>query len=838
MKTAKKILIAACSAVAVCFLTAAGKNLNITSSAAEGANVSDYCVYGGAVKLVDERGAGVKFHVTMSLSYFANYGTIENDGKGTLNEDVKTGTLLLPYELTNGLHLTVGGSGYGATVSDSDTSKVWRKTMLDGTEYMQSVVYLYNIPSTDFGTEISVRGYIEKGGEYTYTQQENGISMSYVAKAEYEDENSALSAAEKASLKQTYLDKQLTFHVGEETTSETVDYLGLTSKCPTPPDTKDGAEFVGWITKDGEIVKNVTSTRVKNHMDLYAAYRQKVALSAASNSISLDCYDYDSVESIKFGNYDLGNDIAALTIPDALKNDTKNHGEQNVTATLVKGETKFTVNLPVLLITKEIANADDFKSIQPSSGVKGVYGYYVLTKDFSDNGLAGNAYADDWEETTGFFGTFDGQGHTISTAANGGSGIFGILRGATIKNVIIKDNWRSAYANYALLAKACLDSTLENVTFTLGAGNAQAAVGVGYGWLCYAEFSGNTLIDVTVNDTKGYGSLFGYKFANNVFDNVQINGTYTEMGHTADDKSVTYEEVTKITSKTLSGRQDFILDGGVSLLDLGDYNGLEILSVKTSKGVTLNGISSAMARNVLADQPQNHGEQDIIVTVAQADGTKVEITVPVTIITKVITTMSDLQASVKHTSGAENIYGYYVLGNDVSYTEDGFNAVPASTGSSSDNAFKGTLDGREKTITMKSSTAAYGLFGTINGATIKNVTIIDEENKFAGRPVIAYRAYNLIMENVTISITGGSATSASPVDGTVGKTPIFADTVSKSTFKNVTITSTIDIVNVFANQSNNDFSGGLDIIATVTGGFSITVTLDELPEGVTYVKKQ
>lgn len=200
--------------------------------------------------------------------------------------------------------------------------------------------------------------------------------------------------------------------------------------------------------------------------------------------------------------------------------------------------------------------------------------------------------------------------------------------------------------------------------------------------------------------------------------------------------------------------------------------------------------------------------------------------------------MSDLQASVKHTSGAENIYGYYVLGNDVSYTEDGFNAVPASTGSSSDNAFKGTLDGREKTITMKSSTAAYGLFGTINGATIKNVTIIDEENKFAGRPVIAYRAYNLIMENVTISITGGSATSAFPVDGTVGKTPIFADTVSKSTFKNVTITSTIDIVNVFANQSNNDFSGGLDIIATVTGGFSITVTLDELPEGVTYVKKQ
>ena len=602
---------------------------------------------------------------------------------------------------------------------------------------------------------------------------------------------------------------------------------------------KENHEYNTWLTDDslrdykacecGAIDKTVYFNKKVNLIN------QKLLMTNSSFALNIKgVSEYASVESIKLGKYDLGKDLTSLAISPELKADTESHGNQTITVVLKDSAgDEHEILVPVTLITKEVANADDFKSIQPSSGVKGVYGYYVLTKDFSDNGLAGNAYADDWEETTGFFGTFDGQGHTISTAANGGSGIFGILRGATIKNVIIKDNWRSAYANYALLAKACLDSTLENVTFTLGAGNAQAAVGVGYGWLCYAEFSGNTLIDVTVNDTKGYGSLFGYKFANNVFDNVQINGTYTEMGHTADDKSVTYEEVTKITSKTLSGRQDFILDGGVSLLDLGDYNGLEILSVKTSKGVTLNGISSAMARNVLADQPQNHGEQDIIVTVAQADGTKVEITVPVTIITKVITTMSDLQASVKHTSGAENIYGYYVLGNDVSYTEDGFNAVPASTGSSSDNAFKGTLDGREKTITMKSSTAAYGLFGTINGATIKNVTIIDEENKFAGRPVIAYRAYNLIMENVTISITGGSATSASPVDGTVGKTPIFADTVSKSTFKNVTITSTIDIVNVFANQSNNDFSGGLDIIATVTGGFSITVTLDELPEGVT-----
>ena len=363
MKTIKKILIVTLSIAAVfCFSSAI--SVKTTGFAASGtvASESDFSVLGGAVKVKDSRGAGVKFHVVMTENYFKTYGTINSDGSGTLKSGVKTGTLLLPYRLTNGNDLVVSGTGYGATVSDSDTSGVWEKVTLGGTTYMQSVVYLYNIPSTDFGTEISVRGYVYDGTSYVYTAQENGISMSFVANAELNDGSSELTADEKANLKTTYLDKAVKYHVEGAVTEETVDYLGTVVDCPTIGDTlADGSKFYGWTLRDGTKVVNVDSTRVKNPKDLYAVYRKKIVMSGSSFALSLANYDYDSVVSIKLGNYDLGTNPAALNVSDELKADTKNHGEKEVVVTLTKSGKNFTVTLPVLLVTKEIASADDFK---------------------------------------------------------------------------------------------------------------------------------------------------------------------------------------------------------------------------------------------------------------------------------------------------------------------------------------------------------------------------------------------------------------------------------------------------------------------------------------------
>ncbi len=505
--------------------------------------------------------------------------------------------------------------------------------------------------------------------------------------------------------------------------------------------------------------------------------------------------DYESVEKIALGDYDFGTDLTALNIGDQFKADTKMHGKQTLIVT-VNGEDDATheIKVPVTVITAEITDSGDLKGIQPTAQRKGVYGYYILTNNVSENSLNANAYSGDWDETTGFFGTLDGQGHTISMAANERNGLFGILRGATIKNLTIEDNWRSAYQYYALLAKATFNSTLENVTFTYKAGNTQATVGDGYGWISYAEFSGNTLKNVTVNDTSGYGSLFGFKFYNNTFENVVINGTYAEMGHTATvvdndgnitevGKAVLYDEVKKIVTKkvTLEGRQDFVLDGAVSVINLGDYNEGKILSITTSTGFDLASLSSEYVEATFKAAKQKHGEQNINVTLSYK-GETVVVVVPVTVITKSIKTMSELQDAVKHTGS--NLYGYYVLANDVTVNEAGYVAKNATYAWNTGTGFKGTLDGRGKTITMQGNKSQHGLFGTLNGATVKNVTINNAWYNGWSASVLGYTAYNTTFENITINVSGN--TIAKPTDATKIGVIVGAETGGCS-WKNVTI---------------------------------------------------
>ena len=67
--------------------------------------------------------------------------------------------------------------------------------------------------------------------------------------------------------------------------------------------------------------------------------------------------------------------------------------------------------------------------------------------------------------------------------------------------------------------------------------------------------------------------------------------------------------------------------------------------------------------------------------------------------------------------------------------------------------------------------------------------------------------------------------------GTAEITPFVGNTMQKCVWKNCKIVSSVEIVNVFANQSDNNFSGGLEITATVTGGFSAATA--EYPAGVT-----
>ena len=800
-----------CIAAVMCFSTAiiiGHKAFAAETVAAE----SDYQVYGGSVKIADARGAGVKFHVVMTENYFRTYGTIGEDGKGTLNDGVQTGTLLLPHRLTNGQNLTVGGTGYGAAVSDSDTSEIWRKVKLNGTDYMQSVVYLYNIPDTDYGTEISVRGYVLSGGEYTYTAQKDVISMSYVAKAALKSGDIALSEADKTNIQETYLNKTVRYHVNGVVTEETVDYLDTVANLPTVSD----GSFIGWANKNGEFVTNVSSTRIKNHIDLYAVCRQQIVLSGSSCQISLGNYEYDSVKSITYGSYDLGTNPAALTVSDALKADAQNHGEKELTVTLVKNSQEFTVNLPVLLVTKEISSLADFLGNCRYYG-NDIYGYYILTQDISHSEDFGSydtmAKYDYLTSKKGFKGTFDGQGHKITWHCGKACGLFGTLYNATVKNLTVNQTWYGHYWGVAAVAQTAYYTTFENIIVNI---SCNPITGTDYAPVLQ-EMAGCIWKNCTISSNNSVGIIIGTAKKDNIdstYENVNITADSTKFSKDID----SFDSIQQLQPETatMPERQDFVLDGEWELLDLGAYNGLEILSVVTERGESLNGISPVAARNILTDKTK-HGEQNFTVTVLKEDGNKAIITVPVTVITKEITTMSDFLAAVKVDSETESKYGYYVLGKDISHTESGFIWFSGKGNYESGAAFRGVVDGKNHTVTTRSGNTAYGLFATLNGATIKNLTIVDEKAANSGyAPAIARNAYGTTFENLTVKILEGPA-----ANGSIDNTQFIGREMKNCVWRNVKITSAIDIVNVFATQTGNTFEN-VNINANVTGGFSIT----------------
>ena len=115
-------------------------------------------------------------------------------------------------------------------------------------------------------------------------------------------------------------------------------------------------------------------------------------------------------------------------------------------------------------------NAKCGDSKQPGFDVKGVY---VLAGDLDLGGAIihpGHNY-----QQSNFIGVFDGNGYTISNFVVGDGGIFGGLKGATIKNVNFEGvtvNIRDYYPgwNYgALLANQATDTVIENVTASFAA---------------------------------------------------------------------------------------------------------------------------------------------------------------------------------------------------------------------------------------------------------------------------------------------------------------------------------------------------------------------------------
>lgn len=260
--------------------------------------------------------------------------------------------------------------------------------------------------------------------------------------------------------------------------------------------------------------KKVTATN--QDVDLNATEDQKISLDGIGA--------YESVKSIKYGDYDLGSDASKLIFPDALKTDYEKHGAGELTVVVHSAasddvpEIDHTIKVPVTILTKAIGSKEDLKNyVQLSSTNTEVKGYFKQTQSIS---IAAEGSGFDWGYH--FIGTYDGNGNTITANGSGlTNGIFGQLGinntstseiQAIVKNLTVVDQWYNGGGSHAMLAKSIWNTSFENVTVKNN-GSGTSATGKfeeNNGWLSYSRCRNTKFSDCTFEATGiALGTLLG-----------------------------------------------------------------------------------------------------------------------------------------------------------------------------------------------------------------------------------------------------------------------------------------------------------------------------------------
>ena len=160
-------------------------------------------------------------------------------------------------------------------------------------------------------------------------------------------------------------------------------------------------------------------------------------------------------------------------------------GERDVEVTMQKDKAVNILSVKVLIVTKAITSATDFK--ENITDKTATYGYFVLANDidFENTALTLPAWVQypahslAWNDNTiygssAFFaGTFDGMGHKIknyntgSESDGGRYGLFGKIKNAAVKNVIFEDVVYTGKEFVNVLAFMAESSKFENITINV-----------------------------------------------------------------------------------------------------------------------------------------------------------------------------------------------------------------------------------------------------------------------------------------------------------------------------------------------------------------------------------
>ena len=281
------------------------------------------------------------------------------------------------------------------------------------------------------------------------------------------------------------------------------------------------------------------------------------------------------------------------------------------------------------------------------------------------------------------------------------------------------------------------------------------------------------------NPTKGYDSENHYSFKGwdkeiaEVTGEAVYNAQFNAEKHvyTVDDSDETtdyivcscgYKDETYAYDKRVtSNRKELPVDGtGLSLT----VEGATFASVEkmTINGVDVSGeITSFVIPDAVKSDKERHGLQDVILTVKDELGYSHTLKVPVTLITKEIATLGDLNAALKGEGDEYTIFGYYKLTENLgSENYDGIqngNSPVKWQNAEGLYGFRGTFDGNNHSI----SAVIYsnGIFGIIGkGACIKDLTV-NAYQYVNGRTTLARSITEATLENVEINVKSGSSNS-------------------------------------------------------------------------------
>ncbi len=213
----------------------------------------------------------------------------------------------------------------------------------------------------------------------------------------------------------------------------------------------------------------------------------------------------------------------AITIPDSMKNGA--HGANVMTVFATKGSTKYTITVPITIVTESISNITRLlelvkiptDTIKPGKIQEGKYFIlagnieagetrYNTTINYTDaSGKAQTNFSNIGINEGGFAGTLDGRGFAVKGGVMQAGGIFGVLDRATIKNIDFL-NVSLWGANSTLLAGSAYYSTIENVNITI-AGTADTIANPAYFFGVVASYRSSQLTLTKVNITAENATL-------------------------------------------------------------------------------------------------------------------------------------------------------------------------------------------------------------------------------------------------------------------------------------------------------------------------------------------